>query len=62
MRDWQIKRRTRTKHLIELGGLGVKAGIADLTHDNRAIIYGALILIADKLNSEDGEQAFDEDK
>lgn len=57
MRDWQVKRRTRTRQLIELGGLVVKAGIVDLTNDDRATIYGAFLWMADKLNSEDGEQA-----
>jgi hypothetical protein len=33
MRTWQIERRKRTRHLIELGGLVVKAGIVDLTND-----------------------------
>lgn len=57
MRTWQVERRKRTRHLIELGGLVVKAGIVNLTGDDRAMIYGALIWMADKLNSEDGEQA-----
>lgn len=57
MRSWQVERRRRTRHLIELGGLVVKAGIVDLTSDDRAMIYGALIWIADKLESEKGEQA-----
>lgn len=57
MRTWQVKRRKRTRHLIELGGLVVKAGIADLTNDDRAMIYGALLWMAEKLNSEDGERA-----
>lgn len=34
-----------------------KAGIVDLTGDDRAIIYGALLWIADKLQSEDSEHA-----
>ena len=38
MRDWQIKRRERTRQLIELGGLVVKAGLVDLTDDDRATI------------------------
>jgi hypothetical protein len=59
MRSWQVERRKRTRHLIELGGLVVKAGIVDLTGDDRAMIYGAMIWIADKLNSEDGERARD---
>ncbi|MFX6499060.1 conjugal transfer protein TraD, partial [Acinetobacter baumannii] len=31
MRSWQIERRKRTRHLIELGGLVVKARIVELT-------------------------------
>ncbi|MEB2401218.1 MAG: conjugal transfer protein TraD [Alcaligenaceae bacterium] len=57
MRTWQVERRQRTRHLIELGGLVVKAGVVDLTNDDRAMIYGAMIWIAEKLNSEDGEHA-----
>ena len=57
MRTWQIERRKRTRHLIELGGLVVKAGIVDLTGDDRAMIYGAMIWVAEKLKSEDGERA-----
>ena len=59
MRTWQIERRKRTRHLIELGGLVVKAGIVDLTNDDRAMIYGAMIWIAEKLKSEGGEHARD---
>ena len=57
MRAWQIERRKRTRHLIELGGLVVKAGLVDLTGDDRAIILGALLWMADKLKSNQGEQA-----
>jgi hypothetical protein len=57
MRSWQVERRRRTRHLIELGGLVVKAGIVDLTGDDRATIYGALLWMAEKLKSEQGEQA-----
>ena len=57
MRTWQVERRQRTRHLIELGGLVVKAGIVDLTCDDRAIIYGALLWAADKLQSDEGERA-----
>ena len=57
MRTWQVERRKRTRHLIELGGLVVKAGIVDLTGDDRAMIYGALLWMADKLKSNQGEQA-----
>jgi Conjugal transfer protein TraD len=57
MRTWQVERRKRTRHLIELGGLVVKAGVVDLTGDDRAIILGALLWMADKLKSEQREQA-----
>jgi hypothetical protein len=57
MRAWQVERRKRTRHLIELGGLVVKAGVVDLTGDDRAIILGALLWMADKLKSNQGEQA-----
>ncbi|MBX9647248.1 MAG: conjugal transfer protein TraD [Xanthobacteraceae bacterium] len=57
MRTWQVERRKRTRHLIELGGLVVKAGIVDPTGDDRAIIFGALLWMADKLQSDQGERA-----
>ncbi|PSM17373.1 conjugal transfer protein TraD [Nitratireductor sp. StC3] len=57
MRNWQVERRKRTRHLIELGGLVVKSGIVELTGDNRSTILGALLWVADKLNSEQGEYA-----
>ena len=57
MRTWQVERRKRTRHLIELGGLVVKARIVELTGDDRAIILGALLWMADKLKSNQGEQA-----
>lgn len=57
MRSWQVERRKRTRHLIELGGLITKAGIVELTGDDRAIIYGALIWMAEKLQSKQAEQA-----
>jgi conjugative transfer protein TraD len=47
MRAWQIERRRRTRHLIELGGLIVKARLVDMTGDDRAIIFGALLWMAD---------------
>ena len=49
--------RKRTRHLIELGGLVVKAGIVELTGDDRATVYGALLWMADKLQSAQSEQA-----
>ena len=57
MRSWQVERRKRTRHLIELGGLVVKAGIVELTGDDRAVIFGALLWLADKLRSNQGEDA-----
>lgn len=57
MRAWQVERRKRTRNLIELGGLVVKAGIVELTVDDRATIYGALLWMADRLQSGHGEQA-----
>jgi hypothetical protein len=59
MRSWQIERRKRTRHLIELGGLVVKARIVELTGDNRALIYGALLWMAEKLRGDQGEHARD---
>ena len=57
MRDWQVKRRERTRALIELGGLIVKAGLVDLTDDDRATLYGALLANAARLRSDEREQA-----
>ena len=57
MRAWQVERRKRTRRLIELGGLIIKAGIVDLTGDDRAMIYGAMLWMADKLHSDQGDHA-----
>jgi hypothetical protein len=57
MRAWQVERRKRTRHLIELGGLVVKAGIVDLTGDDRATLFGALLWMVDRLKSDQGEHA-----
>lgn len=57
MHTWRVERRKRTRHLIELGGLVVKAGVVDLTSDDRATIFGALLWIAEKLQSNQSEQA-----
>jgi hypothetical protein len=53
-RDWQVKRRERTRQLIELGGLVAKAGLVELTDDDRAAILGLLLEAAAKLRSDDG--------
>jgi hypothetical protein len=57
MRIWQAERRKRTRHLIELGGLVVKSRLVDLTGDDRAVIFGALLWMADKLKSNQAEHA-----
>ncbi|WP_322966057.1 conjugal transfer protein TraD [Sphingomonas fuzhouensis] len=67
-----MDRRTRTRHLIELGGLVQKAGLVDLADDDRATIYGALLELVGKARSEGagdtlalwkrrGKRAFDAD-
>ena len=57
MRTWQVERRKRTRHLIELGGLVVKARVVELTGDDRATILGALLWMADRLQSDRGKRA-----
>ncbi|MCI4590411.1 conjugal transfer protein TraD [Sphingobium sp. BYY-5] len=57
MRDWVVKRRERTKHLIELGGLVIKAGLVDLTDDDRATLYGVFLDVADRLRGEERANA-----
>ena len=57
MRDWAVKRRERTRHLIELGGLVVKARLVELTDDDRATMYGAFLKLADVLRSEERSHA-----
>lgn len=65
-----MQRRERTHHLIELGGLVQKAGLVDLTDDDRATLYGALLDLAGRARSDDagdvltlwkrrGKRAFD---
>ncbi len=49
-----MQRRERTRHLIELGGLVQKAGLVDLTDDDRATILGGLMDLADRLQGEGG--------
>ncbi len=55
-RDWIVKRRERTRHLIELGGLVAKAGLIELTDDDRAVIFGALVEVAARLRGDDFDQ------
>jgi hypothetical protein len=56
-RDWQVKRRERTRQLIELGGLVAKAGLVELTDDDRAVLFGAMLHVAAALRDERREQA-----
>jgi hypothetical protein len=49
MRDWARARRERTRHLIELGGLVQKAGLVDLTDDDRATMLGAFLDLANQI-------------
>ena len=55
-REWVVKRRERTRHLIELGGLVVKSGLVDLVCDDRAVLYGAFLEFAVALQGESREQ------
>jgi hypothetical protein len=57
MRDWAVARRERTRHLIELGGLVIKAELVDLTEDDRATLYGALLTVADRLRGDERANA-----
>jgi len=67
-----VKRRERTRQLIELGGLVAKAGLIELTEDDRAVLFGLLVEAAGKLHGDDrdgqlllwrrrGKRAFDID-
>ncbi|MGC6399492.1 conjugal transfer protein TraD [Sphingomonas sp. FW199] len=48
-----MKRRVRTRQLIELGGLIAKAGLIELTDDDRAVILGLLVEAAARLQSDE---------
>ena len=51
-----MKRRERTRQLIELGGLVAKAELVELTGDDRAVIYGMLLSAAARLRGEERER------
>jgi hypothetical protein len=51
-----VARRERTRHLIELGGLVQKAGLVELTDDDRAMLYGAFLDVAQRMRADDGER------
>ena len=55
-RAWQVKRRERTRQLIELGGLVAKADLIELTGDDRAVLLGLLIEAAATLRGDGREQ------
>ena len=52
-----MKRRERTRQLIELGGLVAKAGLVELTDDDRAVIFGVLVDASATLRGVDRETA-----
>ena len=52
-----MKRRERTRQLIELGGLIAKAGLIELTDDDRAVIFGIVLEASAALRTNDREQA-----
>lgn len=65
-----MQRRERTRHLIELGRLVQKAGLVELTEDDRPTLYGALLDLAGRGRVDDsgdvlalwkrrGKRAFD---
>ncbi|KXV02479.1 conjugal transfer protein TraD [Gluconobacter potus] len=59
MRDWAKERRQRTRHLIELGGLVQKAGLVELTADDRATLLGAFLELAEQLQGNEKPSAAD---
>jgi hypothetical protein len=52
-----VTRRARTRQLIKLGGLVAKAGLVELTADDRAVLLGLMVEAAAALRGEDREQA-----
>jgi hypothetical protein len=56
-REWVMHRRERTRHLIELGGLVQKAELVELIEDDRAVLLGAFLAIAAKLQGDERKQA-----
>ncbi len=52
-----MARRERTRHLIELGGLVQKAGLVLVTDDDRAMLYGAFLDAAFRMQGDDGTYA-----
>jgi hypothetical protein len=56
-RGWVVKRRERTRQLIELGGLIAKAGLVELTDNDRAVLYGAMLHLTTILRGHERDQA-----
>jgi Conjugal transfer protein TraD len=56
-RQWVVDRRERTRKLIELGGLVQKAGLVELTDDDRTVLLGAFLAVAATLQGDEREQA-----
>jgi Conjugal transfer protein TraD len=52
-----VERRERTRHLIELGGLVQKSGLAELVGDDRATLYGAMLDLIGRAKDGDGDNA-----
>ncbi|MDB5674346.1 MAG: conjugal transfer protein TraD [Sphingomonas bacterium] len=52
-----MKRRERTRQLIELGGLIAKSGLIELTDDDRAVVFGSLLETAAILRSDERERS-----
>ncbi|MBS1061357.1 conjugal transfer protein TraD [Gluconobacter sp. Dm-74] len=59
MRDWVKERRERTRHLIELGGLVQKAGLVELTADDRATLLGAFLELVEQLQGDENPSITD---
>lgn len=52
-RDQVQERRQRTRRLIELGGLVQKSGFPEITDNDRAVLYGALLELGERLRRGD---------
>lgn len=52
-----MKRRERTRQLIELGGLVAKSGLVELTDDDRVVLFGLMVEAAATLRGERRDDA-----
>lgn len=55
-RQWVTERRERTRHLIELGGLVQKAGLVELADDDRVVLLGGFLRMAELLCDNDAQE------